>query len=337
MSKVSGYDKDLWPLGCSWVYPRDEKKRRVLKIMVICAHNDDPDLLTGGLALKLTKKGHLVKYVSVTNSNMGHQTYGPIDLAYIENNETKKACEALGVEYECLNINDGCVYVTHENLGKVIGVIRKFDPDLVITHRGNDYHRDHRYTSQLVMDASYMLIVPHYFPEYPIPLSRKMPIFMYSYDHFTKPPFVPNVLLDITDVYKEKAAAIINHTSQMMEWLPWTLNKEDMVPPDYDTNMRYEILELLLENVFSGIMANYRNLWKKGFEKKPRHGEAYEICEYGTQPSKADLKEFFPGSYLPTDEELEEFKYGEMSKTITKLEKRIQELENKLKGEKKVE
>ncbi|MBD3354168.1 MAG: PIG-L family deacetylase [Candidatus Lokiarchaeota archaeon] len=334
MSNVE-YDKDIWPLGCSWIYPRDEKKKKILKVMVVGAHPDDPDLLTGGLALKLTKRGHRVKYVSLTNGNMGHQTMGPIDLAARELKETQAAADALGAEYECLNINDGCVYVTHENLGKVIGVIRKYDPDLVITHRLNDYHRDHRYTSQLVMDASYMLIVPHYFPEYPIPESRKMPVFMYSYDSFEKPyPFVPNVLVDITDVYKEKAAALINHESQMMEWLPWTMNQEDLVPPDYDINMRYQILELLLEHVFSGIMSNYRKLWKKGFKKKPRHGEAFEICEYGEQPSRAQLKEFFPDCYIPRSKELEKYQYAEIYKKMKKMEKRIKKLEDKMKGEK---
>jgi len=83
------YDDNLWPLGCSWVYPRGKKIRKILKVMVIMAHMDDPDLLTGGLAVKLTSRGHKVKYVSVTNSNMGHQKLGPIELAAIENEERK--------------------------------------------------------------------------------------------------------------------------------------------------------------------------------------------------------------------------------------------------------
>ncbi|MHA1339909.1 MAG: PIG-L deacetylase family protein [Promethearchaeota archaeon] len=330
MSSIE-FDENLWPLGCSWIYPRDEKKKKILKVMVIGAHPDDPDLLTGGLALKLTQRGHKVKYVAVTNGNMGHQSMGPIELAARELEETKKACEVLGVEYECLNVNDGMVYVNHENLRKVVGVIRKFDPDLVITHRLNDYHRDHRYTSQLVMDASYMLIVPHYFPEYPIPESRKMPVFMYSYDRFEKPyRFIPHVLVDITDVYQKKAEAIINHISQMMEWLPWTMNMEDMVPPDYDKKTQLEILELLMEHVFSGIMSNYRSLWKKGFKKKPRHGEAYEICEYGTQPSRAQLKEFFPDSYIPTKDELEQLEKADLYKKLNKIEKKVEKLEEKI-------
>lgn len=330
MAKIE-YDEDLWPLGCSWVYPRGEKVKKVLKVMVICAHPDDPDLLAGGLALKLTQRGHKVKFVSVTNGNMGHQTLGPIELAAVELEEATKAAQALGAEYECLNVNDGHVYVNRETLGKVISVIRRYDPDLVITHRLNDYHRDHRYTSQLVLDASYMLIVPHYYPDTPIPESRKMPVFMYAYDKFQKPyPFIPHVLLDIGDVYEQKAAALINHESQMMEWLPWTMNQEDLVPPDYDTKMRYEVLEMVIISVFARIISDYRPLWKKGYDHRVSKGEAFEICEYGTQPNKEQLKEFFPGCYIPSARELEELEHAQIYKKLGRLERKLKKLEAKL-------
>ncbi len=330
------YDDNLWPLGCSWVYPREKKIRKMLKVMVIMAHCDDPDLLTGGLAAKLVARGHKVKYVSVTNSNMGHQRLGPIDLAAIENQETKAACKVLGVEYECLNVNDGYVFSqSFEQFEKVMSVIRRYDPDLVITHRPNDYHRDHRHTSQLVLDATYMLIVPHYFPDTPIPASRKMPVFMYAYDKFTKPyAFVPHVLLDVTDVYEKKAEAVIQHTSQMMEWLPWTMNKEDLVPPSWDRKMQMEVLEMLMLSVFEGVMSEYRSLWKKGYPgQKVNQGEAFEICEYGTQPSIEQLRDFFPGAYIPTKKELEEFENEAVSKKLDKLEKRVKELEKKLESQ----
>jgi LmbE family N-acetylglucosaminyl deacetylase len=301
--------------------------------MVLMAHPDDPGLLCSGLAIKMTQRGHKVRFVSATNGNMGHQTRGPIELAYIELEETRKAAAAVGAEYECLNINDGDVYVNHENLGKVISAIRRYDPDLVITHRSNDYHRDHRYTSQLVLDASYMLIVPHYYADTPIPESRKMPVFMYAYDKFMNPyPFTPNVLLDITDVSEQKAVALINHESQMMEWLPWTMNQENLVPPDYDIKLRYEILEMLLISVFARIMTDYRKLWKAGFpNKKVSKGEAFETCEYGTQPSKEQLREFFPGCYIPTEEELEEVTKVRIYKKLNSLEKKVKELEELVK------
>ena len=83
------YDPDLWPLGCSWVYPRESRAKKIYKILVIAAHPDDPVLLTGGLTYKLTQNGHKVKWISVTNGNIGHQTLGPVELAALELEEAK--------------------------------------------------------------------------------------------------------------------------------------------------------------------------------------------------------------------------------------------------------
>ena len=310
------YDKTIWPLECSWVYPRSSETRKQLKVMVICAHPDDADLLTGGLALKLTARGHKVKFVSVTNGNAGHYKLDPIDLAAIRQKEGQASAEALGSEYLSLNVNDGHVWVNQEQTEKVVRVIRRFDPDLVITHRPSDYHRDHRYTGQLVMDASYMLIVPHYCPDTPISPSRKMPIICYAYDHFEKPyAFVPNVLLDISEEYSQKSAALIHHESQMMDWIPWTMNQEDLIPEDYDLQNRLEILEMIVISVFARIISDYRKLWKKGFpDRKITKAEAFEICEYGRQPSVQDLKDLFPGAYIPRKKDLKALFQPKVSK-----------------------
>ncbi|MHA1291576.1 MAG: PIG-L deacetylase family protein [Promethearchaeota archaeon] len=302
------YDPNFWPLGCSWIYPRESRAKKIYKILVICAHPDDPVLLTGGLTYKLTQHGHKVKWLSVTNGNIGHQTIGPIELAAIELEEARAAAESLGAEYETLNVNDGWVFVNRENTEKIVRAIRRYDPDLVITHRPYDYHRDHRYTSQLVMDASYMLIVPHYCPEVPISPSRKHPIICYSYDHFKKPIlFEANVLLNITDVYEKKADAIAKHKSQLFEWLPWTQSMEDAIPAEYDEKTRLELVEMLVIWHYSSLISDYRKLWKKGYPNtKVLKGEAFEICEYGRQPSKEDLKLLFPGAYIPSKRELNE-------------------------------
>ena len=303
------YDHEILPLKCSWIYPREHRVRNQLKVMVINAHPDDPDLLSGGLMKKLTDRGHRVKWVSVTNGELGHHKLSPIELAGLEFEETTRAAEVLGAEYECLNVPDGHVYVNREYTERMVRSIRRFDPDLIITHRPWDYHRDHRYTSQLVLDASYMLIVPHYCPDTPTPSRREMPIIMYSYDHFTSPRMLqPDVLLDIENEYGAKGEACIQHESQMMEWLPWTMKREDDVPPEYDVGQQYQMFDLIFMSVFSGVLKDYKELWKIGREKgvfdhKVKKGEIFELCEYGRQPTKKELKELFPGAYIPSEKE----------------------------------
>ncbi|MHA1795071.1 MAG: PIG-L deacetylase family protein, partial [Promethearchaeota archaeon] len=189
---------------------------------------------------------------------------------------------------------------------KIVRIIRNYDPDLILTHRVNDYHRDHRYCGQLVMDANNMLIVPHYCPDTPISKTRKQPVICYLYDHFLKPyPFIPNILLDITDVFDQKAKALICHKSQMMEWLPWTQKLEHLIPKEFDDNIRKKMVEMIITMMFSHILIDYQELWNKGFPgRKIQYGEAFEISEYGRQPTLKELKTFFPGAYIPSKQDL---------------------------------
>ena len=68
-----------------------------------------------------------------------------------------------------------------------------FNPELVISHRPNDYHADHRAAGQLVQDASYLLTVPHECPD--TPAMRFMPVIMYYEDRFVNPPFRADLVI----------------------------------------------------------------------------------------------------------------------------------------------
>ncbi len=287
---------------------KEKKKDKQLRVMIIGAHPDDADYLSGGLAISLTREGHRVKFVAMTNGDIGHQTKSPEELAFIRSREAVNSARALGAEYECLGIHDGHVFVNEENTRKVVKVIREFAPDMIITHRPYDYHRDHRYTGQLVMDASYMLIVPHYYPEFP-PQTREMPVICYAFDKFKKPyPFRIDVLLNIDDVYDAKIKAIANHESQFFEWLPWTIQMEGMVTEETDLDKRLELVGMVLNNNFGPITEKYFEFLKRTFpEKKNVSFEAYEICEYGKQPKKSELKKLFPGAYFVKEGELDPF------------------------------
>ena len=131
------------------------------RLLVFGAHPDDCDIKAGGLAALYAQKGHRVKFVSVTNGDAGHHQMGGEPLAKRRNAEAQAAAKVLGIEYELLDNHDGHLEPTLENRFKVIQQIRQFRPDLVMTHRPNDYHPDHRYTSVLVQDAAYMVTVPN--------------------------------------------------------------------------------------------------------------------------------------------------------------------------------
>src|SRR5947207_14554844 len=95
-------------------------------------------------------------------------------------------------------------------------MIRDWKADVVICHRPNDYHPDHRYTGVLVQDAAYMVTVPFFCPDTPY-LTRN-PVFLYTEDGFRKPnPFQADVVVGIDDVIEKKLAVIEALESQFYE------------------------------------------------------------------------------------------------------------------------
>ncbi|MGB4771252.1 MAG: PIG-L family deacetylase [Chitinophagaceae bacterium] len=263
-----------------------------MRIIMIGAHPDDCDNDGGGTAILLASLGHAVKFVSVTNGDAGHQTQGGGALAKRRMAEAKEAGKRFGVAYDVLDNHDGELLPSLDVRHQIIRKIREWNADVVIAPRPNDYHPDHRYTGVLVQDAAYMVTVPNVTPDV-APL-RKNPIFLYFEDHFQRPnPFRPDVVVDITPVIEKKVHAMSAHESQYFEWLPWIAGYLDEVPKD---RTQWEAWLLKRQSrEFSPVMKRSLEQWY-GSEKamKVKYAEAFEICEYGKQPTTEDLKKIFP-------------------------------------------
>ncbi len=262
-----------------------------LNVIVFGAHPDDCDVDAGGTAILFSKMGHKVKFVSLTNGDAGHYAMGGGELAKIRIAEAQEAGKRFGVEYTVLDNHDGELMPTLENRLKVIREIRKWNADIVIAPRPNDYHPDHRYTGVLVQDAAYMVIVPNIAADTP-PL-EKNPVFLYSEDRFQKPsPFEPDIAVIIDDVFEQKIHAMAAHESQFFDWLPWTSGNLDKVPKDEKGRLEF----LANWRSFKPNTATLKCLkkWYGGTAVNAKHTEGFEICEYGKQPSDTEIKRLFP-------------------------------------------
>jgi LmbE family N-acetylglucosaminyl deacetylase len=264
-----------------------------VNLIVFGAHPDDCDGRAGGTAIEFAKRGHNVLFVSLTNGDAGHFKVGGPPLANIRKLESHEAGKRFGVKYLVLDNHDGKLMPTLEVREEIIRLIRQWNADLVMVHRPNDYHPDHRYTSILVQDAAYMVIVPNIVPDTP-PL-KKNPVFLYTEDRFAKPqPFSPDIVIDITDSWDQKMYAMSAHVSQFFEWLPWTSGTLDQVPEGEAAR-----LEWLKKNRGPGqISEEKRQALIKWYGaergKKARVAESFEICEYGRRPSDEEIKKLFP-------------------------------------------
>jgi len=159
-----------------------------MKILMIGAHQDDVEVRCGGITKKYIDLGHEVRFLSACNGCRGHHIMTPEETTARRTKESAAVAKLLGIQYDVWSDIDDCSLMADlETRRRMIRYIRKFTPDLIITHRTNDYHADHRNTALLVQDASYMLIVPHECPD--VPAMREMPVIMYYEDPFTIPPF----------------------------------------------------------------------------------------------------------------------------------------------------
>jgi len=270
------------------------QKPKELNVLIIGAHPDDAEASCGTAALYVAA-GHKVKLVSVTNGDAGHQTLGGKELAKIRKEEARKSGKIMGIKYKVLDNHDGELMPTIENRRKIVTAIREFHADIVITHRPNDYHPDHRNTAQLVLDTAYMVTVPNVCPKTPI--LKKNPVYLYCSDDFTKPTaFKPDVVVGIDETIETKIDMYDCHASQIYEWIPWNTGRVGEVPMG-----KAERREWLAKDIRSAAEAIANKYRKKlialyGEEKgsKIKYAEAFEDSEYGTRLTKENLPVLFP-------------------------------------------
>jgi N-acetylglucosamine malate deacetylase 1 len=199
------------------------------RVLVLGAHPDDAEIAAGGLLVRQRQLGAVVRLVSVTDGRSGHHATPPSQLVLIRREEARKSGELIGAEYVTWDFPDGELQADLQLRAAIIREMRAFKPNLVLTHRPNDYHPDHRAVGQAVQDASYMVTVPHISPE--IPALRSDPVVAYMSDFFTRPNSLrPDIVLDIAAEFETVVRMAACHRSQFFEWLPWHDGKLADVP-----------------------------------------------------------------------------------------------------------
>src|SRR5712692_446156 len=185
---------------------------------------------------------------------------------------------------------------TLENRRIITTLIRQWNADVVITNRPNDYHPDHCYTSILVQDSAYMVTVPYFCPD--VPAMKKNPVFLYYPDNFRKPnPFEPDVIVAVDEVMSKKLDALGVMESQFYEG--GANGSTALVPSDPEEQKKRH------QQVRDGFSKRQQSLTER-FRRKLvdwyspekvsaiKYVEAFEICEYGGQPDKKELRRLFP-------------------------------------------
>jgi LmbE family N-acetylglucosaminyl deacetylase len=273
--------------------PTDEAKPRII---CIGAHPDDAESGAAGTAALWVAKGYHVKFVAVTNGDIGHWKESGPELARRRKAEVEHGARLVGYDFEILDNHDGELMPTLENRKAITRLIREWKADVVITHRPNDYHPDHRYTSVLVQDSAYMVTVPKFLPE--VPALKENPVFLYFSDRFQKPyPFQPDIAVGIDSVMDKKLEVLLGMVSQFYEG--GVSGSPELLSSDPE---RQRARWLAVRERFTNRQLEVTSLCRKSLEEwygkeraaKFRYAEAFEIGEYGRRPDKAEIRRLFP-------------------------------------------
>ena len=274
------------------VIPNQDQPEK-LSVVFIGAHPDDADIQFGGTAIQYVQHGHSVSFVSLTNGDAGHHLESGSILARRRYRETQAVAEFLGINYFVFDNHDGELQATIENRKKVIQLIREMKADLIITHRPNDYHADHRQTSLLVQDAAYLICVPNVVPF--TPRLETNPVIVYHQDHFQKPyPFRPEIVVNITDVIDRKMEALACHESQIFEWIPFIEGYLQDVPQGKSERLAWLKTMWGRPTHTTPFFPALQQTFSPEVLNTMQYVEAFERCEYGGRLTHENVKILFP-------------------------------------------
>jgi N-acetylglucosamine malate deacetylase 1 len=176
-----------------------------LDILAFGAHPDDVELFAGGTMAKMAALGYSTGVVDMTRGELG--TRGtPV----LRAKESRAAAEILGLKVrDNLRLKDGNVVVAPEARLEVIRAVRKYRPQIVLTHYWDDKHPDHSNTSRLVSEAV------HHSGLAKIETGQERhrpPVILY----FKLPWNVaPSFIVDVSDYADKRIAAIQAYRSQL--------------------------------------------------------------------------------------------------------------------------
>jgi len=180
-----------------------------IDILAIGIHPDDVELSCSGTIAKHIALGKKVGILDLTRGELG--TRGNAELRTKEANE---AAIILGVSFRTqLNLKDCFFENNEENQKKIIEIIRKHQPEIILCNAISDRHPDHGRASKLVSDASFYsgLIKIETHSDNKIQQAwRPKAVYHYIQDQYIHPDFV----IDISDFIDIKHKAIMAYSSQ---------------------------------------------------------------------------------------------------------------------------
>ncbi len=196
-------------------------------ILALCAHPDDAEFRCSGTLLLLAKRGWKVHIAAAGAGDCGTAEESPNAISRRRRQEGQDAAARLGGEFHCLEGNDLQIFDNSELRAAAVALMRRLDPDCVITHYPVDYMPDHDAASALSRAVVFCAAMPNYTvgPAVSLPPTTKGVVPLYYFngplgglDWLGNPTPPAHFYVNISSVEEEKAELLACHVSQR-EWL----------------------------------------------------------------------------------------------------------------------
>lgn len=183
------------------------------RVLAVMAHPDDAELLCAGTLARSLEEGDEVAICVMCKGDKGvSSSENTGDLGAIRKTEATAAAGVLGAQLFWFGAGDGELYDTYENRRRLIEIYRQFQPTLVITHALEDYHPDHRATSQIAEAASWFCASRGHVTD---SSALANPPALWFADTLEMSGFVPDFFIDITAHVDIKKRMLSSHKSQL--------------------------------------------------------------------------------------------------------------------------
>lgn len=133
-----------------------------LTVLALFAHPDDAEFLCAGTLAHLADRGATIQIATMTAGDCGSTVLPAAEIARIRRKEAQRAAQHIGAAYTCLEEKDLSIFYDLTTLRKVLEVVRRVKPMLVLTHSPSDYMVDHETTSRLCQSACFGAMAPNF-------------------------------------------------------------------------------------------------------------------------------------------------------------------------------
>lgn len=177
-------------------------------LMAIGGHISDAENMAGAVMLKHKRAGWDITIVHATTGEKGHPTLSAEEYLPMRLADAQASAKFIGANLEILPYRDGELRVDEESTWLLADLIRKYRPNVVITHWRGSFHQDHNYTHDILHKALFKAGLPAFKREHPAHRPSRV---LYSENWEDMEGYSANIYLDVTEVFDDYLKLLKTH------------------------------------------------------------------------------------------------------------------------------